>query len=73
MNVTGGDACNIAGLALVNKKDLEAKLDKAVEALKWVTHLINGVGKSGESPEPKEWEEANKQAQQVLSEIEGKP
>lgn len=47
---------------------LKALLAKRTEALDWVTHLINGVSKSGEAGiHSEEWDECNKTCQEALT------
>lgn len=51
-----------------NRAKFEA-MEACAEALRWLTYVVNGVGKSGESPSVTEQEEANKSAQEALKRL----
>jgi len=49
-----------------------AEISKLREVLNWLLHLVNGVGKSGDSPTDEEWSAAWADAEKALAATEQK-
>ncbi|KKN89689.1 hypothetical protein LCGC14_0235350 [marine sediment metagenome] len=43
---------------ILTMKDVQKRLDDAIESLRWLVHLHSGVSKSGGKPNSDEWAEA---------------
>jgi len=50
---------------------LEAQRDEAVAALDWILHVVSGVGKSGGTPEPDEYNDAFDSGKAAIANVKG--